>query len=459
MLALCSLLAKTFTNHQNLPPLPREFRGAWVATVDNIDWPIKRGESTAVARQQLHEIVELSAKLHLNAILLQVRPSADALYDSRREPWSEFLTGEQGRAPRPSWDPLKEAIEDAHKHGIELHAWFNPFRAYSPAQHGPSSRGHVSRTHPEWVKKYGSFLWLDPGEAKAREFSLQTFLDVVKRYDVDGIVIDDYFYPYKEKGPDGKLLDFPDDASYRKYQSTGRPLSKDDWRRSNVNSFIANMYSEVKRLKPWVKVGISPFGIYRPGIPPSIRAGVDQYADLYADAKLWLQNGWCDYFAPQLYWAIDQKAQAYGTLLNWWNSVNDEGRYIWPAVYTEKFAHSDEIPRQIALSQNNGGGVIHFSFKTLRNNTGGLADKLAKGPYLEDAAVPECAWLAKGEMPRLSYDRKRHELRKNSATQWIYYSKAEDGAWGAWTRKKPDAPYAAVPLDRYGRAGEIVKVD
>jgi uncharacterized lipoprotein YddW (UPF0748 family) len=441
-----------------LPELPREFRAAWVATVDNIDWPLKRGEPTELARRELHDIVLTAARLHLNAILLQVRPSADALYDSRLEPWSEYLTGRQGTPPNPRWDPLAEAIRDAHAHGIELHAWFNPFRAQSPAQKGPNAPNHVSVAHPGWVKKYGPFLWLDPGDAEARAHSIRVFMDVVKRYDVDGIVIDDYFYPYKEKGPSGQILDFPDDLSWRRYRAESGQLSREDWRRDGVNRFIRDLYANIKKEKPWVKFGISPFGIYRPGYPSGIKAGVDQYADLYADAKLWLERGWCDYIAPQLYWPLAQKAQAYSALLDWWVSVNTLHRHVWPANNTEGLGRKNpkEILAEIACTRREGaGGNIHFSFKILRQNANGLADALTTGPYAIQAAVPESPWLEKGAKAEVRFAGKDHEVRANKATRWIYWSQKLEGQWTPWSTQRPEqGPRVALPLDRYGRAGK-----
>ncbi len=435
-----------------LPELPREFRGAWVATVDNIDWPTTRGEPTETAKRELKEIVDVAAKLHLNALLFQVRPSADALYPSRIEPWSEYLTGRQGEPPKPRWDPLAEAIRLAHQKGIELHAWFNPFRAESPAQKGPNSRGHVSMRHPNWVKRYGPYLWLDPGEPAAREHSLQVFEDVVRRYDVDGIVIDDYFYPYKEKGPDGKILDFPDEISWDAHgKETG--LSRSEWRRQNVNVFIRDLYHEIKHVKPYVKFGISPFGIYRPGYPAGIKAGVDQYEDLYADAKLWLESGWCDYLSPQLYWPMHQTAQAYDSLLSWWCQVNSEGRHIWPSNFSETLGRKNprEIVAQVADTRKRGAdGNIHFSFKVLRQNGGGLADALLTGPYWNEAAIPECAWLEKGKAPWARFE--GCDLHTNGDT--VFYSHYAGGQWSPWSRTHlTQTPLAALPVDRYGRAG------
>ncbi|RYG69763.1 hypothetical protein EON77_14425, partial [bacterium] len=256
-------------------PMPREFRGVWVATVDNIDWPSRRNLSTAQQKAELLHILDVAQSMNLNAVIFQVRPSADALYPSKYEPWSEYLTGLQGRAPNPRWDPLEFACREAHARGLELHCWFNPYRAKHPAQKGPLARNHIAVTNPAVVKTYARYLWMDPGERRVQERSLNVMLDVVRRYDVDGVHIDDYFYPYQEKNSAGRLIPFPDGPSYARYKKGGGTLTKPDWRRRNVDTFIENAYEGIHRTKPWVKFGISPFGIYRSGYPKGIEAGVD----------------------------------------------------------------------------------------------------------------------------------------------------------------------------------------
>lgn len=382
------------------PALPREFRAVWVATVDNIDWPSRRDLTSDQQKAELIRILDLSKTMNLNAVILQVRPSADALYPSKLEPWSEYLTGQQGRPPNPNYDPLAFAVSEAHKRGLELHCWFNPYRALHPAQKGPVASSSIVKTNPELAKQYGPYRWLDPGEPAVRERSLKVMLDVVKRYDIDGVHIDDYFYPYKEKGPDGKLLDFPDDPSYRKYQDKGGTLSRDDWRRKNVDDFIRDLYVGIKKEKNWVKFGISPFGIWRPGNPASIKAGVDQYADLYADARKWLQEGWCDYFTPQLYWPIKQTAQSYPVLLQWWTDQNSRGRHLWPGNYTSRTSPSEgnwqpkEILDQIAVTRDqHADGNVHFSMKAFLDNWNGITTALESGPYAMPALVPASPWL------------------------------------------------------------------
>lgn len=224
------------------PPMAREFRAAWVATVDNIDWPSKRDLTVTEQQTELIRILDTAKAMNLNALILQVRPSADALYASRLEPWSEFLTGRQGRSPEPFYDPLEFAVTQAHLRGLELHCWFNPYRAYHPAQKGPIASRHVARTNPRIVKRYGSYLWMDPGEPEVQRRSLAVMLDVVRRYDIDGVHIDDYFYPYKEKGPDGKYMEFPDEPSFQRYKDGGeRWTGKTGGARMSTTSLRSSM--------------------------------------------------------------------------------------------------------------------------------------------------------------------------------------------------------------------------
>lgn len=392
------------------PDPPREFRGVWVATVDNIDWPSKKGLSSAQQQAELRAIFDKAAELRLNAVIFQVRPMCDALYESKVEPWSEYLTGTMGQAPSPGYDPLELAVKEAHSHGIELHAWFNPYRARHSSAASTISEGHIIKRRPELVKQYGSQYWLNPTREEVQSYTTWVILDVVRRYDIDGVHIDDYFYPYPEKGVDGKVIPFPDDDTY--YigdNSTRLRPSRDDWRRDAVNQLIERMYREVKQVKPWVKIGISPFGIWRPNNPPGI-AGFDAYTQLYADSRLWLEKGWCDYLSPQLYWPIKQEKQSFPRLLDWWSVQNEKGRHLWPGLFTsrvtgkDKSWPADEIVEQIKLTREHAGAVgprdavargasghVHFSMRALMNNTGGIADAL-KSLYNEQALVPATPW-------------------------------------------------------------------
>jgi uncharacterized lipoprotein YddW (UPF0748 family) len=378
------------------PPVHREFRAVWVATVDNIDWPTKPGLPSH--RQQTEAIVMLDrfSRLRLNAVILQVRPSCDALYKPGKEPWSEYLTGRQGTPPSPPYDPLQFWIEESHKRGMELHVWFNPYRARHPSMKGPNSADHVSKARPALVKSYGKHLWMDPGDPAVQAHSLAVIRDVVRRYDVDGAHIDDYFYPYKEKDEAGKEIPFPDDASWEKYRAGGGTLERDDWRRENVNQFVKRMYEAIHAEKKWVRFGISPFGIWRPGHPPSVK-GFDQHAELYADARKWLLEGWCDYYTPQLYWKISAPAQSYPELLKWWIQQNPKKRHVWPGNFTSRVLQgqftTEEITEQIRVTRETpgAGGNVHFSAKALMQHQE-LAAAVGR-TYAQPALVPATPWL------------------------------------------------------------------
>jgi uncharacterized lipoprotein YddW (UPF0748 family) len=509
--ALITLLASSLYA-QEAPPSPesppsiqREFRGAWVASVANIDWPSKPGLSSWEQQAELIAILNRAVALNLNAVVLQVRPAADALYDSPYEPWSAYLTGLEGRAPDPYYDPLTFAVGEAHKRGLELHAWFNPYRARHASARGQQARTHLNATHPELVRAYGRYQWMDPGEPAVRAQTLRVMLDVVKRYDVDGIHLDDYFYPYAEIGPDSAEIPFPDSASYARYVRGGGTLARNDWRRENVNTLIRDIYRRTKALKPWVKVGISPFGIWRPGTPPEI-AGFDAYDRLYADSRKWLREGWVDYFVPQLYWPIAQTAQSYPTLLRWWMGENVKNRHVWPGHNASRAAGTawlpDELLEQVRLTRAaNAGGDIHFSMRALmpangvrrdsvlvgvatqppvQANAAALADRLRTQLYAEPALVPASPWLSRARPARPAVS-----LRADSATTdmvvrlrpgdtrrvaWWTVRVLSDGAWRTWilpgAQRRltiPTGASAAVTrvlvtaVDRYGTESVVVE--
>jgi len=385
------------------PPEPRrEFRAAWIATVHNIDWPSTYTLSPSQQRAEMVSLLDLAAASGLNAVVLQVRTECDALYKSSIEPWSFFLTGKMGTGPSDGYDPLEFAIQEAHRRGIELHAWFNPFRASATERSSKSSK-HISRTHPSLMLKAGSMKWGDPSSDFVRNRAISVMVDVTKRYDVDGVHIDDYFYPYP-KTVNGKVYDQFDDASaYRSYQSKGGKLDIRDWRRSHINSFVSSMYASVKKTKSWVDVGISPFGIWRPGYPSSVKAGLDAYDHIFADSRLWLQKGWLDYFSPQLYWRISPSDQSFTALNEWWAQQNTQGRNLWPGIASSRIMSSEDRGRPASETINQigvtrkyaaspGPGHIHWSIKALKEDSGGLRAKL-KSVYSENAIPPASPWL------------------------------------------------------------------
>ena len=375
----------------------QEFRAAWVATVANIDWPSQPGLPVEQLQREMIDILDRAAALHFNAIIFQVRPAADAMYDSPYEPWSSYLTGKMGEAPLPHFDPLAFAVSEAHKRGLELHAWFNPYRALHSTNRSVISPNHISITNPESVLQYGDFLWLDPGNPEAKEHTLRVIMDVVTRYDIDGVHFDDYFYPYPSYAGGA---DFPDNDSWNRAQENGSSLSRGDWRRENVNNLMKELSERIKQVKPHVKFGISPFGIWRPGFPDNT-TGFDAYEQLYADARLWLKEGWVDYFTPQIYYKIDQDAQPFPVILEWWLEQNDHNRHIWPGLYTSRLRDADgswpqtEITGQIYTSRGFPGvsGAVHFSMRTFMEDPDQLNRKLSAGPYARPSIIPASDWM------------------------------------------------------------------
>ncbi len=473
------------------PPLPpREFRGVWVATVANIDWPSKPGLPVEEQQAELIALLDKAVQMHLNAVVFQVRPACDALYNSALEPWSEYLTGQQGKAPEPLYDPLDFAVAEAHKRGLELHAWFNPYRARHNEAKSPVAADHISKTRPDLVRNYAKFLWLDPGEPDVQDYTSQVVLDVVRRYDIDGIHMDDYFYPYRENDAKNHEIPFPDSASYHKYTQDGGTLNRDDWRRENVNLLVERLYKEIKAEKPWVKFGISPFGIWRPGSPAQIK-GFDAYVQIYADSRKWLHNGWCDYFTPQLYWKIEQTPQSYPVLLNWWIGQNVQHRHLWPGNFTSRVGDESktawplhEIVYQVKTTRGHAGatGNVHFSMKAFLTNQGGITDGLAKSVYALPALVPASPWLGTTRMGRPEITRSEDATTGGSVLTLKPFG--EDRVWlwciqtfanGVWNTQVlpgtqttfalsadkaaplPDA-FAISEIDRLGNQGPVVTV-
>ncbi|MFM7245708.1 MAG: glycoside hydrolase family 10 protein [Planctomycetaceae bacterium] len=392
------------------PAVGREFRAAWIATVANIDWPSRPGLPADRQQAELVRLLDRGAATGLNAVILQIRPSADALYPSAIEPWSAYLSGTMGQPPQPVYDPLAFAIEEAHARGLELHVWFNPYRVQHADSAGSAAATHASVSMPEAGRCYGKFLGFDPGEPAAADRFMEVVRDVVGRYDIDGVHIDDYFYPYPIQ-ENGREVPFPDDESHARAVAAGGIADRAAWRRDNVDRLVERLWLDVKKQKPHVLVGVSPFGIWRPGHPPGIK-GLDQVAALNADPKKWLHEGWLDYLAPQLYWRIDAREQGFEKLLGWWAGENVQHRGLWPGLYTSRVRQdpaaavtktlwdAEEIVRQVAATRAHGGagGTIHFSMKALADDYDGVATKLAAGLYAEPALVPAIR-LPHGPLP------------------------------------------------------------
>lgn len=395
--AVILLLASTFAFAQQQAT---EFRGVWIATVDNIDWPQKGMTDPASQRADYIRQLDLHKANGMNAVIVQVRPAADAFYPSPYEPWSQWLTGIQGRPPAPFYDPLAFMIEEAHKRGMEFHAWLNPYRANFNIGTASIAADHVTKLHPEWFVNYGGKKYFEPSNPKGQDFVTRVVRDIVKRYEVDAIHMDDYFYPYRIAG-----REFPDEAAYRR---SGSKLEKDDWRRSNVDSIIRRLSAAIKQEKPSCKFGISPFSVWRNNdrdpMGSDSRAGQTNYDDLYANILLWLEKGWIDYVAPQLYLEIGHDKIAYEKLLDWW-SRHSYGRhvYIGHGIYRvgEKgraWKNPNELPNQIKLLRQyqNVQGSIYFSSRSFDNNPNGWNDSLRNNYYRIPALVPSMDWLPGG---------------------------------------------------------------
>lgn len=396
--AVFSASCHSFKALQTAQPEPaaaeREFRAAWVATVANINWPSKPGLSTQQQQQEAIALLDFLEAHHFNAVIFQVRPQADALYESRLEPWSYYLTGQEGKAPEPYYDPLQFWIDAAHNRGLELHVWLNPYRAHHTTG-GPVSSASIIKQKPELVVplKEG-YWWFDPAKKGTQDHGVAVVMDLVKRYDIDGVHFDDYFYPYPSYNGNE---DFPDDESWTAYQAGGGKLSRSDWRRQSVNLFIERLYKSIKAEKKHVKFGLSPFGIWRPGHPASI-TGLDQYEGLYADAKLWLNKGWVDYFSPQLYWPISRQAQSFPVLLGWWQQQNLAQRHLWPGISVSRDTSAKSVTEtinQIMITRGmlpQDAGVVHWSIGSVIKNPS-LSKLLVQGPYKKQALVPASPWL------------------------------------------------------------------
>lgn len=447
-----------------VPAVPREFRAAWVASVSHIDWPSAKGLTVEQQKAELLAILDRAAQLHLNAVILQVRPAADALYQSQLEPWSEVLSGTMGQAPAPLYDPLAFAVEEAHQRGLELHAWFNPYRAAHPSSKS-AAPDHITQTHPELVRAYGKGLVLDPGLKATQDHVIAVISDVVRRYDIDGVHIDDYFYPYKVKDEAAQVLDFPDAATYADYRGAGGALARDDWRRDNVNTLIRRLHEAIKAEKKWVKFGISPFGIWRPGNPAQIK-GMDAFADIYADSRLWLQNGWLDYLTPQLYWRVEPPAQSYPVLLKWWTEQNVLQRHLWPGNFSSRWT-PEEIVAQIKATraQPGAGGNVHFSMRSLIKPDSPLSAALLNDVYAAPALVPASPWIdaLAPASPKLRVDAGAAGATHiawqpgDAEKPWLWIVQArQDGAWS--TQILPGAQEAAQDFAAGANAPDLIAV-
>ncbi|MCY9703502.1 family 10 glycosylhydrolase [Paenibacillus alvei] len=366
-------------------------RGTWISTVYNIDWPQDPKKSGFNAERQMQQYTSMLDKLQesgINAVFVQVRPTSDAFYPSKLIPWSEWLTGTQGKDP--GYDPLKFMVEETHKRGMQFHAWFNPYRVSVQGDLSKLVNGHPAKEHPEWVVKHLNKLIYNPGVPEARQFVLDSIMEVVNNYDIDGVHLDDYFYPY---GEDKEA--FKDNDTYERYNKVFN--NKGDWRRNNVNEFVESLYKQIKSVKPNVQFGISPFGVWRNSSADptgsATKAGLSSYDNLYADTRTWIKNHWIDYIAPQVYWHIGHKAASYDTLVNWWvkeTAGTGVELYIGHAAYKladaneTDWSSADVLIKQLEFNSriDTVAGSIFFSASDLVKNTKQVSDKLKQ--YYEE---------------------------------------------------------------------------
>lgn len=373
-----------------------EFRGVWVASVENIDWPSKKGLSTDEQKAEFINVLNMHQRNGMNTVIVQVRPAADAFYPSQYEPWSEYLTGKQGLPPTPYYNPLEFMIAETHKRGMEFHAWLNPYRAVFRLGKSSISPTHITRLHPEWFVNYGTTKYFNPGLPEVQQHTARIVKDIVSNYNIDAIHMDDYFYPYRISGKE-----FPDELAYKQY---GNGLNKDDWRRSNCDSIITLLAKTIKTANPRVKFGISPFGVWRNKSKDprgsDTKAGQTNYDDLYADILLWLEKGWIDYVTPQLYWERGHKVCDYDLLLDWWNQYGfGKHIYIGHGIYragtNTAWKNKDELPNQIKKLREypTTQGSIYFSSKTFDKNPNGWNDTLRNNYYAYPALPPSMPWI------------------------------------------------------------------
>ncbi len=385
-------------------PDGKEMRGVWIATVKNLDYPSSGFLSVEEQKKEFTDMLDYFSETGINAIFFQVRPAADAFYDSKYEPWSEWLTGKQGKAPVPYYDPLKFMIKECHKRNIEFHAWINPFRAVATIEYADIAKNHITHKKPEWFFTYGINKYFDPGIPEVRKYVTMIIKDIVHRYDIDGIHFDDYFYPYPVKDEKKRIIPIPDSQTFRKYNTGFNNIA--DWRRNNMDLFIKDVYDAVKSEKPYVKFGVAPSGVWRNKSKDpdgSDTRGLAHYDYLYSDVVKWLKNGWIDYVVPQIYWPVGNKYADYLTLVNWW-SKHTYGKqlYIGLAVYnagkdaaSPAWRNPNELPKQMRINRENSKvlGSIFYRASSLMSNPLGFSDSLRFHFYTVPALPPEIPYL------------------------------------------------------------------
>ncbi|MCR9289743.1 MAG: family 10 glycosylhydrolase [Bacteroidetes bacterium] len=427
----------------------REFRGVWVASVANIDFPERKGLNPNTIKSDWQELVEFYSERNFNALITQIRPVSDAFYPSKLAPWSAYLTGSQGYNPDKDFDPLAMMIDETHKKGLEFHAWLNPYRATMTLDTTKLGKTHPFRIHPEWAIKYGNKWYLNPGLPEVRNYITEIIEELLINYDIDAIHFDDYFYPYKIAGEG-----FPDTLDFQKLGFGF--FSIDDWRRHNVDLIIEQISNKISAISPHVKFGISPFGVWRnqdkdPVNGSESKAGQTSYDDLFADVLKWMEEGWIDYLAPQLYWHIGYPPADYKKLIDWWNDHSyDRPIYVGLGAYKiadnaeQAWYSANEMPKQIRLSRQmeNVSGNIYFSSKSLRKSPLGITDSLSHNYYKSKALMPPILHLDLEEMasPNL------HKIKMKKGKIHLNWSRSD---------KDKEKAYCAVYRFEDSKPGEF----
>jgi uncharacterized lipoprotein YddW (UPF0748 family) len=396
----------------------RQLRGMWIATVGGIDWP--KGKTPAQQQDDYRKLLDTATAMNLNAVFVQIRPNSDAFYPSPHEPWSQWITGTPGKDP--GYDVLGFMLKEAHARNLEFHAWFNPYRISRQADLNKLAPGSPARKHPDWVRKYGKGLWYDPGLPQVRKLATDAVMDVVGKYDIDAVHFDDYFYPYPEGG-----AQYPDQATYKAY---GNGMSKADWRRHNVDTLVRDLSGRIRKAKPWVRFGISPFGVWRntrsdPGGSPTDGA-LQSYDDQFADTREWIRRGWIDYVTPQLYWTIGDSPADYAALVGWW-ARQVQGTKVQLTIGQAAYRVGEggpwnkaaELTRHLTLNKRHPAvrGDVYFSAASLAGNKRGFAARLRKDHYRVPAIPPAVAGRG-GKAPTPVQDVKAEAGGKDVKVRW-----------------------------------------
>lgn len=416
---------------QSHPP-KREFRAAWVCTLANLDWPSKAGLPPATQKREFIRILDRLKAIGMHAVIVQVRPAGDAIYPSKLSPWSQYLNGKQGLAPEGGFDPLAFMVEECHRRNMEFHAWFNPFRAVSHVRLSSVVPDHPSKRHPEWCYTYGVTKYYDPGHPDARSYVIDCIAEVAHNYDIDGVHLDDYFYPYPISG-----TALPDWANWKRFGEMN--TNRNDWRRANVDAFVQTLSDSLRQINPLIKFGISPFGVWRSQEQDPAGSATNKtfaaYDGLYADTRKWILQGWVDYLAPQLYWSINHPRASYKVLLEWWKDLGKErhiyighGLYLMQLAKVPVWASTVEFINQAKLSRASPtvGGDIWFRTSTLQANPKGIADALAAQHYMHPSIPPSMPW--KDSIPPVCPDSLIcHPEPEGILLEWELPIAAEDG--------------------------------